>query len=433
MIFDILSKLSAVSGRNDKIAILKANKDNDNLREFFRLALDPLVTFGIKKIPQYIVKAEGPYGDIAWAFESLKNLQNRTFTGNAGIDYLAGILESLTAEDAKVIERVIAKDPACGVAGATVNTVWENTVFEFPIMKATPHDEKTIKNITFPAYSQLKLDGARCAIVIENGVVSVLSSSGREIETHGQFDWFNDIADNAVFDGELLVTEVSGQFMERKKGNGIVNKAVKGTISVELAKQLHFVSFDIVPLYDWKQGVCTHPYETRSNSLVAMSQSYQSNASIVETRVVHSESEAIIHFKELYNQGQEGTILKTATSIWENKRSKHQLKFKGILTCDLQVVAVEEGTGKNTGKVGALVCRSSDGELEVNVGTGLSDADRAEKFEFWVGKIVEVQYNERILSKVEGSKYSLFLPRFVQVRIDKMEADGIDNISIKGE
>lgn len=430
-VMQILDSLAAVSGRNDKLAILKQNANNDVLKKFFYLALDPLVTFGIKKIPAF-ARNETPALSLNYVMDELGKFSSRQLTGNAAIDHLAKLLSSMDTVDAEVIFRIIDKDPRCGVAEATVNAVWNNLIFDFPVMKAVPHDEKTIQNISFPAYSQLKLDGARAQIVIDNGTVTVFSSSGREIETHGQFDWFATLTDNVVFDGELLVTEATGKYMERKKGNGIVNRAVKGTIPVAQAKQLHFVAFDLISLPDWKLGIWCKSYDYRFGALVRHSQNFMHNASVVTTKEVNSEREAMIHFKKLYKDGNEGTILKNKNSIWENKRSKYQLKMKGILTCDLRVVRVEEGTGKNKGKIGALVCQSSDGELEVNVGTGLTDQDRAEKFDFFIDKIVEVQYNERIVNKTEGAKWSLFLPRFVQVRIDKTVADSLELISIKG-
>lgn len=431
-ILNILNSLEKVSGRNEKLAILKANKDNDTLKTFFYLALDPLVTFGIKKIPEYKTNWGESFLPLDVVFSRLERLITRELTGNTAIDFLATQLSLLAPDCAKVVERVIEKDPKCGVAEASVNSVWKDLIFDFPVMKAMPYDHDTIENISFPAFSQLKLDGARVQIVVDNGVVTVYSSSGRPIEHHNQFHWFGNITDNVVFDGELLVTEETGKFMERKKGNGIVNRAVKGTIPVAQAKQLHFVSFDVISLADWKKGSWNKKYGDRFASLVAFSKKFRHNASVVETKMVESEREAMNHFNSLYKKGEEGTILKDANSIWENKRSKYQLKMKGIQTCDLVVVAVEEGTGKNKGKIGALVCQSSDGKLEVNVGTGLTDQDRAEAFSFFVDKIVEVQYNERIINKNDGSKWSLFLPRFVQVRIDKTVADSLDLISIKG-
>lgn len=425
---DIIKEIRSYSGRNDKISVLQKNKDNELLKQFFYLSLDPMVTFGIKKIPTF--KHFRTY-TLQEAFADLQQLISREKTGNAAIDHLANILGSLEKDDADLVINIIDKNPDCGIAETTINKIWPKLIFEFPLMKATAHDEDSIANIRFPALSQTKLDGARCNIVVKEGKVIVLSSSGREITTHGQFDWFANITqNNQVYDGELLVVEQNGKFMDRKKGNGIVNRAIKGTIPVDQAKQLHFVCFDIIPYEDWKNGVYIFTCEARFNTLLHVARNFRHNASVVNTRLVKNEAEMFAHFKEMLEAGEEGTIVKNTASIWEGKRSREHLKLKGIITCDLEVIGIEPGTGKYEGKVGSLICRSSDGEVLVNVGSGLTDQDR--EYSKWVGKIVEVVYNERILAKAEGSKWSLFLPRFSRIRLDKTVADSLDNIPVKG-
>ena len=425
---DIIKEIRSYSGRNDKISVLQKNKDNELLKQFFYLSLDPMVTFGIKKIPAF--KHFRTY-TLQEAFADLQQLISREKTGNAAIDHLANILGSLEKDDADLVINIIDKNPDCGIAETTINKIWPKLIFEFPLMKATAHDEDSIANIRFPALSQTKLDGARCNIVVKEGKVIVLSSSGREITTHGQFDWFANITqNNQVYDGELLVVEQNGKFMDRKKGNGIVNRAIKGTIPVDQAKQLHFVCFDIIPYEDWKNGVYIFTCEARFNTLLHVARNFRHNASVVNTRLVKNEAEMFAHFNEMLEAGEEGTIVKNTASIWEGKRSREHLKLKGIITCDLEVIGIEPGTGKYEGKVGSLICRSSDGEVLVNVGSGLTDQDR--EYSNWVGKIVEVVYNSRILAKAEGSKWSLFLPRFSRIRLDKTVADSLDNIPVKG-
>jgi ATP-dependent DNA ligase len=131
-------------------------------------------------------------------------------------------------------------------------------------------------------------------------------------------------------------------------------------------------------------------------------------------------------FEKFLSEGQEGTILKSKTGIWEDKRSKEQIKFKGELECELKVVNWEEGTGKNVGRLGALVCESSDGVIRVNVGSGYSDEQRDEYTKKVIGKIVTVKYNARIKDK--SGVESLFLPVFIELREDKDQAESSKSI-----
>ena len=60
------------------------------------------------------------------------------------------------------------------------------------------------------------------------------------------------------------------------------------------------------------------------------------------------------------------------------------VKTKTFIEVSLEVKATEEGTGRNVGKLGALICEGvDDGKHIANVGSGLSDAQRDE---FWTDK-----------------------------------------------
>ena len=115
------------------------------------------------------------------------------------------------------------------------------------------------------------------------------------------------------------------------------------------------------------------------------------------------------------------------SNIWEDKRSKTQIKFKAELDADLLCVGVEEGTGKYAGKIGALKLESADGIIKCKVGTGLSDADRNHPPETYLDKVIAIVYNARIVDISTGIE-SLFLPRFIEVREDKTNADSSERI-----
>jgi ATP-dependent DNA ligase len=149
---------------------------------------------------------------------------------------------------------------------------------------------------------------------------------------------------------------------------------------------------------------------------------------LVTSDIVNTLDEANEIFNKYLTQGLEGIILKDGSGPWEDKRAKHQIKFKGELECDLKIVAVEEGTGKYEGMLGAIVCESSDGVVKVNVGSGFNDTHRKTfKEKDLLGKIVSVKYNARIKNKL--GEESLFLPIFIEIREDKNRADNSKEIT----
>ena len=431
---EFLDHLASEPSRNAKIDLLEAHRDNRELREVVRLALDPFTQFYIRKIPEY-VSAEKPTMDLGVALGALYELSSRIVTGNAAIEHLRTILQSTEPYVAKLIERIIQKDLKCGVQSSTANKVWMGLIKEYPVMLCSGYEQRLVEKINFPAYVQLKMDGMRFNAIVRDGKVEFRSRNGKEIQLLGNLEEeFSQLANgiDCVFDGELMVMHPDDiQFMDRQSGNGILNKANKGTISAKEAAMVHATVWDVIPYAYFEDSHCPTPYSKRFSSLqILIDKIYTPRPRkihLVASDIVQNIDEANAKFEEYLSLGLEGIILKDGSGVWEDKRAKHQIKFKGELECDLKIVAVEEGTGKYEGQLGAIVCESADGIIKVNVGSGFNDAHRKTlKEEDLLGKIVAIKYNARIKSKL-GTE-SLFLPIFVEIREDKDLADDSKDI-----
>ena len=419
MIIDILNELASTSSRLEKEAILKREENNELLKQVFFLAYDPFTQFYQRKIPKYEKNNSSHAASLASMLPSLNDLSNRVVTGNAAIDRLTSILESVCGTESEVIERIIAKDLKCGASGSTANKIWNGLIHEYPCMLCTPFDEKVLSKFKFPAAAQLKMDGMRFNAIVKNGKCEFRSRNGKEIDLLGNLEQeFIKLADgqNLVFDGEMLVM-VEGNIVDRQTGNGILNKAVKGTITPAEAKMVQATVWDVINYDTFKNGKGKIAYQVRFSQLESMP--LPAKVRLVESTVVGSLEEAQKIFEAYLAQGQEGIILKDLSGVWEDKRVKTQVKFKAELDCDLRIVDIQPGTGKYEGMVGAYICESEDGVIKVDVGSGLTDEDR-KNFDV-VGKIVAVVYNARIKNK-QGEE-SLFLPRVVEIREDKDKAD----------
>jgi ATP-dependent DNA ligase len=427
MIFDILEELASDNSRLFKQALLEKHKDNDVLKEVFRLAYDPFTQFYIRKIPAYTRNTGKMDGQLTLqtAMPQLGMLSTRQVTGNAGIEFLADLLSRLETKDAQVLERIIGKDLKVGCSASTANKVWDKLIPEYPCMLCSQFDQKIVDKMKFPAMVQLKMDGMRFNAIVKDGAVAFRSRNGKEINLIGNLEQeFIEMArgGNVVFDGELVVSD-KGLLLDRQTGNGILNKAVKGTIGTDEARKVHATVWDVIPLDHFVAGKGTTDYGIRFAMLQTMK--LPSKVHLVEHRTVVNFAEAQEIFEKYLSEGQEGIILKDLRSKWEDKRSKGQIKMKGELECDLKIVGIQEGTGKYVGKVGAYLCESADGVIKVDVGSGFKDDQRTIDKSV-IGKIVAVKYNVRIKNK-QGEE-SLFLPIFLEVREDKTKADSSKDI-----
>jgi DNA ligase-1 len=110
-------------------------------------------------------------------------------------------------------------------------------------------------------------------------------------------------------------------------------------------------------------------------------------------------------------------MIKDTDAPYECKRSHSWLKAKPFIEVSLKVISTEEGTGRNVGKMGALVCEGlDDGKMiQVNVGSGFTDQQRDD---FWNcradGHIVEVRADA--VTQNQDGTYSLRFPRFKTFR-----------------
>ena len=448
----ILEKLENTNSQKEKIEILKTM--NEVQKRWFKMCYNSLITFGVKKIPEYT--SESNSLDTVSIMDILeKEFVTREITGNAAIERLRDILSN--AEEPEVVERLIKRDARCSVNSTLLNKVFPNLIPEIPCMLAQPMNEKTLKNIKFPAFSQLKADGMRCIAFITSNNVRMFSRNGTEIiceplkntlMTIGQIEE-NLLSDNVtlMLDGELICYK-DNKLLDRKTSNGICNKVLKGTASENELSLIQMQLWDIVkvdsntfnPLED-------KSYEARLEDLYSiLNMSVFSKLEVIPTEVVNSMEEALEHFQKMLCQGLEGTILKNQDAKWSNTRSKDLVKLKEENTIDLLVVDIEEGSGDFEGGLGAIICETSDKKLRVRVGTGFSFEDRGfvndlsngkkvvkqiksleEVSKNYLGKIVEVKYNQIIKSKGKD-EMSLFLPRLVCIRNDKDTANSIEEI-----
>lgn len=431
-ILNILNQLNANRSRNFKTQLLIDHKDNDLLKKVVKLALDPFVVFYIKKHPAYHSLPHAPW-KLDYAITLLDDLANRTVTGHEAINHLRYILQNVNDDDAEVIKRIISKDLKCGVSTATVNAIWPGLIPDFPMLLSEAFDQKLLNKLFAESSTlicQTKCDGARFNAIIEDNTVTLVARSGKLIEIDNRllYEAFNQLCAAyerpMVFDGELLVLDANGQDLNRQTGNGLINKAIRGTLTAKEATDIRAVVWDAIPLENFKAELYEAPYHSRLSTLhfninMAFSQCPELTGLIrpIYSTQVTSEEAAMAIFNEHLDNGYEGVIIKSPSLIWENTRSKKSLKLKSEKDIEMQVVGWVEGTGKNAGLLGALECVS--GDISCKVGTGFSDQQRKDfTSEYIMDKIITVCYNQIITDK-RTNKKSLYLPRFKLERLDK--------------
>merc|ERR1711998_786816 len=101
-------------------------------------------------------------------------------------------------------------------------------------------------------------------------------------------------------------------------------------------------------------------------------------------------------------------------SAYEGKRSHNLLEVKTFKDDEAIVLGHQRGTGKHSGRLGALECRNRSGAL-FKIGTGFTDAQRERPPQ--VGSVVTYRFFELTPAKVPR------FPAFMRVRPDVDRAE----------
>jgi DNA ligase-1 len=436
-VYDLIEQVAATSSKNEKIALLEANRDNELLKRVLNYAYNPFKTYGIRKRPETIGSNVGhEFDEGTW--ELLDDLIERTLTGNAAIEAVQGEMTALSASSAELLWRIITKDMRAGFSESTCNKVWKGLIPDFPYMRCSlPKDAKLNEfDWTLGVISQEKADGMFANLDFEEGgIVSIRSRQGSPFPMEAFELLVNEVkarlADGMQYHGELLVQR-DGKVLPREIGNGILNSILSGGSFAANERPIYMI-WDAIPL---SSVVTKGKYEVAYikrlsfiNRRLKMTEGQY--VAMIETRVYHSLGDAYSHYRDLLKLGKEGTIIKNPHAIWKDGTSKEQVKLKLEFEVELEVYGFEEGNGKNADTFGALKCKSSCGQLLVSV-SGFTDAKRREIHEnrddWGSGAIITVRANSIMRPSESSEFHSLFLPRFVERRFDKSAADDLARI-----
>lgn len=407
----------------EAIVLAEAEAGNDVFFEGVRLALDPMVTFGVKKIPKH----SGPDGQgLPWAaFRALAdNLAQRKLTGDAARDAIELCLK--TAKQSEWNDwymRILQKDLRAGFGENTINKVVSKKYakYSIPIFSCQlAHDSANHEaKVVGPKIIEVKLDGVRViTIVYPDGRVDQYSRNGKELvnfpHVKEQFArTVTGVTEPVVFDGEIM----SGSFQDlmkqiHRKSDAQAQDAVLNV-------------FDILSLKDFESGKSERTQTERSAKLVAWKDLWTEetpNITVVGQELVDLDTVAgQARYKEInalaIDGGYEGIMLKDPDAGYECKRTVAWMKLKPFIEVTLKAVAVEEGTGKNAGRMGAVLFEGTDDGkfIRVSVGGGWSDKDRDD---IWankdkvLGELGEVRADALTKNQDSDDVWSMRFPRF---------------------
>lgn len=411
--FDLLASTSSIKAKKQ---LLAERRDDGNVKKYLDYLLNPFFVTGIseKKIRKVVSVEKSVHFH---SFHELMTYVRKNHTGSD--DVLANTqayLDDVNPELRMFYIGIITKTIRIGCDAKTVNdALGYEFIPQWEVQQAYQIGKLKMNENEWFSLSQ-KLNGVR-GTYFEG---KLISRQGKEFT--GLEHILEDIrqlipnSDEWVVDGELIRKNV-----EHISDNENF-RLTTGILSQEDGdkRQIQLVIFDILPKAEFLRGESQLRYRDRLEQLKDLEQRIQrrnlSNLRIVDVLYTGNDMSMISKcLNRMVAEGKEGLMLNRNCKYF-TRRHNGVLKVKQFYTVDLEIVDLEEGTGRLSGTLGAFVVRYKNNYLRV--GSGMTDDQRKK---FWndglnlIGRVIEVKYKDESYDHRTGLR-SLQFPTFVQLR-----------------
>ena len=352
----------------------------------------------------------------------LDNLSEIKSANDLVVASVKDFIESFDQEEhSKFFKMVLFKDLRLNMNTKKFQKVWPDFLVEPQVQLAKAIEDRQV--FTNPRYSR-KFDGKRtwftdfipmsrtnkaCSTKPIQHIIDQLKNSGIDLN-------------NYILDGELLYFENGRE--DFQKGISLCQRDER----LPGCENLCYVIFDMVDKDHFYQKEPWIPFKEEYTKILDMFQSdgytpcYSLIPTVCPNVFIARQDENNDKLMPLCIQnGWEGTMCRNADSPYEYKRTTNLLKIKEMHDMELQLMDMEEGTGKHEGRLGAFWVDYNG--YRVQVGSGFTDEQREEYWnnkDKYIGQFVKVQYFEETINQ-QGEK-SLRFPVFKSFRdLNSME------------
>lgn len=420
--FENITELQKAHGQKGKEAVLRKYRDDEPFRRFLYYALNQSMTYNLseKTLRSNVDKdacKNMPLVFFEDLFSCCEYLSRLRGLDDATIRQVKVLLygQSFSVSDRELMIQLLAKTVRLGVTAKTVNKVIPGLIPSWEVQQAFPIDRYPIENGTEFWLTQ-KLNGNRATfyngrLIARSGtpytgldhIVRAVSGFCAKYEV--------------VLDGELILSD-KGNLSDNeafRKATGILNSDGNKT-------GICFMIFDMIPVSDFDSASPKYSYSARRRALDKCSSSLETACTHVLPVLYHGSDINVIDqmLSRMVAEDKEGLMLNTDVPYY---RTRHRgiLKIKRFYTMDLPIIGMEEGSGRLSGTLGALILDYKGNS--VKVGSGFSDEQRSQYWEMrddMLGMLCEVKYKEISYDKHTGME-SLQFPVFVRIRNDKTD------------
>jgi len=414
---DVLARISMLSGKNDKRALLKANNTDKRLFELLDATFNYKRRFYIKKWqdqPPVSTTTNGRVDRHDDFIKLLNDLESQKYRGDQATAMVENFMATCNVQQQLFYSGVIRQDLKAGFSiDSARDCGFDIPLFEVQLAKDGHECKKVEAMIKAGLRGSRKLDGYR-------GLTEVHGSQGLMYSRNGTlFENFPNIVAELVelcagephiFDGEAMSNDFA---LTQRSAFASKRKTVVGDMKYHI--------FDMIPYDEWmSRKFVTTAFKRYDNLATFFANRVRPGSNLIQ--VEHTPIIDLAHIHQLEAQyiaeGYEGVMTNPDIPYYLGKSSNKMLKFKTFLSMDCEVVSAFLGDplGKYNNTLGKFLVKQENGVL-CEVGGGYDDSERDE---LWanrkdlIGRVMEVKYQ----NLTEDDKVMRF-PIFVRWRPDK--------------
>lgn len=428
-VLKIIKEIASTSSRNEKESIIQRHKDNTLLKDILNFVFDPYTVTGLstKKTKKNV--RETVMGNINNIYELIDYLKEHNTGTDKDIAEVQLFISKQPQELQELYTQIVTKSLKIGVTAKTLNKIYgKEFIKEFNVMLAERYFDNEDK-VTGEFIVTTKLDGGRIVLIKENGSIKFFSRQGQII--NDLIEIYEDaklLPDNMVYDGELLLR--NDKNLDSKD---LYRATMKEMRKDGIKKNLAFNCFDILPIEDFKNGICKTYCKDRKQQLHKILSNLNLKH-IIEVPVLYcgtDKNQIIRLLDEARARNEEGVMVNLCNdkSYYECKRTKNLLKVKVMQTIDVKCIGFEEGSGANSHTLGAIIFEYKNNITKCGSGFALKSTElipventrdyiwnNQDKF---LNKIFELQFFEETTNQQGG--ISVRFPVFLHWRFNKTE------------
>lgn len=397
-IFDQLAQIKAAGRTREKIALLK-RFDSPTMRDTLFYGFSPTVAFGIGRIKLDPLASLIPTEPSTLEFLVLaQNLIERKIVSALATVAVTRHVMGYPPELRGLVIDLFAGKLAIGCDAEVINKALPGSIPVFGVQLAREFNPDQMQ---YPAFASEKLDGMRCLLFVTYAGVKLLTRTGKAIDSLPHIAAAFSRLPLGVYDGELL--HQNGLFAD-------TISICRKSEPVADSQHVRFHVFDYINLPEWDNPVS--PAKDRFHRLGEIFSKYLSTNPesiawvVVEHYVVKNSLDLSLLHDKFIAADFEGTMIQFDRP-YNKKRTYDLMKLKNFLSTEATVGGYRDGTGKFKGMMGALEVIDTKTQVVFRCGSGFSVVERKLPKEFWLGKVIEIQYQE--LTKDNVPRFPTFL------------------------